>query len=77
MDPGREWRYPWRWFDEGVLNKCQPNCHTMTNGTSFDSLLCLAKSNGLDVEAVRASKDWNENDFRYIKYFFINMKKTR
>lgn len=64
VDPGREWRYPWRWFDEDVLNKCQPICHTVTNGMSIDSLLCLAKCNGLHVEAVRASKDWTENDFR-------------
>ena len=64
VDPGRKWRYPWRWFDEGVLNKCQPNHHSMTNGMSFDSLLCLGKCNGLSVEAVRASLDWSESDFR-------------
>jgi len=34
------------------------------NGCSMDVLMCIAKCNGLTVEAVRASMDWTEEDFR-------------
>ncbi|XP_066913885.1 uncharacterized protein [Clytia hemisphaerica] len=64
MDPKRQWKYPWRFYDEGILNKCVPCSHTAVNGCSMDTLMCLAKSNGLSVEAVRASLDWTMDDFR-------------
>ena len=64
MDPKREWKYPWRWYDAEMLNKCAPNEHTMANGCSLDLLICMAKSNGLCVEGVRASADWTLQDFR-------------
>jgi len=64
MDPQKQWKYPWRWYNETMLIKCVPAQHTATNGCSMDVLMCIAKCNGLTVEAVRASMDWTEEDFR-------------
>ena len=64
VDPKRQWKYPWRWFDDEMLNSCKPIEHTSLNGCSLDALMCMAKCNDLSVEVVRASKDWNIEDFR-------------
>lgn len=55
VDPRRMWKYPWRWYDEYMLNTCVSLETMKSSGCSFDDLACIARCNKLSVEAVRVS----------------------
>src|SRR5215813_5260972 len=55
IDPGRLWKGPWRWFSEDLLDCCVPLEHVRERGLDMDELACLARCNGADVQAFRAS----------------------
>jgi len=46
IDPGRTWKGPWRWFDESMLECCEPLEVVKSKGISMDKLDCLARCNG-------------------------------
>jgi glutathione gamma-glutamylcysteinyltransferase len=56
IDPGRAWRGPWRWFGEELLDCCRPLDVVKEKGITFAQLVCLARCNGAQVEARRASE---------------------
>jgi hypothetical protein len=56
IDPLRQWRGVWRWYDETMLDCCRPLDDVRANGITLPEFVCLAKCNGLDPEFHRA--DW-------------------
>jgi len=46
IDPGRTWKGPWRWFDESLLDCCEPLEVVKTEGISLLKAHCLARCNG-------------------------------
>lgn len=46
IDPGRKWKGPWRWFDESLLDCCEPLPVVQQQGIPLRKLHCLARCNG-------------------------------
>lgn len=54
---------PWRWFDDSMLDCCEPLVKIKANGTTFGQVACLAHCNGAKVDAFRTSET-TVDDFR-------------
>ncbi|KAL3328585.1 hypothetical protein AABB24_035963 [Solanum stoloniferum] len=63
IDPGRKWKGPWRWFDESMLDCCEPLEKVKAKGISFGKVVCLAHCAGAKVEAFRSNLS-TIDDFR-------------
>jgi len=50
VDPGRMWKAPWRWYHEELLDSCLPLSLARRRGIAMTHLVCLAKTNGLEVQ---------------------------
>ncbi|XP_031264748.1 glutathione gamma-glutamylcysteinyltransferase 1-like [Pistacia vera] len=61
--PGRKWKGPWRWFDESMLDCCEPLKKVKEKGISFGKLICLAHCAGAKVEAFCTNQS-TIDDFR-------------
>jgi glutathione gamma-glutamylcysteinyltransferase len=55
IDPGRRWKGPWRWFDESMLDCCEPLDKVKAQGITFGKVACLAHCSGADVQSFRAN----------------------
>lgn len=54
---------PWRWFDESMLDCCEPLEKVKAKGISFEKVACLAHCAGAKVEAFRSNQT-NIDEFR-------------
>lgn len=63
IDPGRKWKGPWRWFDDSMLDCCEPLGKIQSQGITFGKVACLARCNGAKVEPFRSDQT-NIDDFR-------------
>ncbi|KAF7818451.1 glutathione gamma-glutamylcysteinyltransferase 3-like isoform X1 [Senna tora] len=63
IDPGRKWKGPWRWFDDSMLDCCEPLTKIKEKGITFGKVACLARCNGAKVEAFRTNEK-TIDDFR-------------
>ncbi|MQM19970.1 hypothetical protein Taro_052983 [Colocasia esculenta] len=63
IDPGRKWKGPWRWFDESMLDCCEPLEEVKVKGTTFGTVACLALCAGAKVEPFRTN-ELTVDDFR-------------
>ncbi|KAJ4726930.1 Phytochelatin Synthase, Glutathione gamma-glutamylcysteinyltransferase [Melia azedarach] len=63
IDPGRTWKGPWRWFDDTMLDCCEPLGKIKEEGITFGKVACLAHCNGANVEAFRTNET-SIDDFR-------------
>ncbi|XP_028777881.1 glutathione gamma-glutamylcysteinyltransferase 3-like isoform X1 [Neltuma alba] len=63
IDPGRKWKGPWRWFDDSMLDCCEPLDKIKEKGITFGKVACLAQCNGAKVEAFRTNET-TIDDFR-------------
>ncbi|OVA13849.1 Phytochelatin synthase [Macleaya cordata] len=63
IDPGRKWKGPWRWFDESMLDCCEPLEKIKNEGITFAKVACLALCNGANVQALRTNQS-TIDDFR-------------
>ncbi|KAL1350205.1 hypothetical protein HN51_014333 [Arachis hypogaea] len=63
IDPGRKWKGPWRWFDDSMLDCCEPLEKVKAEGITFGKVACLARCNGARVEAFRSDES-TIDDFR-------------
>lgn len=63
IDPGRKWKGPWRWFDESMLDCCEPLEKVKAEGISFGKVVCLAHCAGAKVDAFRTNHS-TIDDFR-------------
>ncbi|CAA2952147.1 glutathione gamma-glutamylcysteinyltransferase 1-like isoform X1 [Olea europaea subsp. europaea] len=66
IDPGRKWKGPWRWFDESMLDCCEPLEKVKDKGISFGKVVCLAQCAGANVEAFRANQSTIDEFRRYV-----------
>lgn len=55
VDPRRSWKGPWRWYEESMLNCCVDLEQVKKTGITFGTFACLAKCQGLNVNAVHGS----------------------
>ncbi|KAL8139159.1 hypothetical protein V2J09_005160 [Rumex salicifolius] len=51
IDPGRTWKGPWRWYDESMLDCCEPLEKVKDEGISFGKLASLARCAGAKVSS--------------------------
>eukprot|EP01135_Chromosphaera_perkinsii_P008454 Nk52_evm22s1360 gene=Nk52_evmTU22s1360 len=49
IDPGRTWKGVWRWFDERMLDCCEPIDKVEKVGITFSKVACLARCNGANA----------------------------
>lgn len=54
---------PWRWFDDSMLDCCEPLVKIKENGITFGKVACLARCNGAKVDAFRSDES-TIDDFR-------------
>ena len=67
IDPGRTWKGPWRWFDESMLDCCEPLEKVKAKGISIGKIACLAHCAGAVVQTFRTNES-STNEFRnYVK----------
>ncbi|RLM93537.1 glutathione gamma-glutamylcysteinyltransferase 1-like [Panicum miliaceum] len=57
IDPGRRWKGPWRWFDESMLDCCEPLDKVKAEGITFGKVACLARCSGAEVQSFRANRE--------------------
>ncbi|KNC99293.1 uncharacterized protein SPPG_05547 [Spizellomyces punctatus DAOM BR117] len=69
IDPGRQWKGVWRWYDESMLDCCRPLEDVMKNGITLPEFVCLARCNGLKAHLRRADKITKEQ-------FLADLKQT-
>lgn len=55
VDPMRQYRGPWRWFEERHLDCCAPLERVERSGITLGQFRCLAACNGVDAEVVRGA----------------------
>jgi hypothetical protein len=63
VDPGRVWQGVWRWFDESMLDCCQPLDVTRLKGLTLATLACLAHCNAAHV-TLHYGPSVSEEEFR-------------
>lgn len=54
---------PWRWFDESMLDCCEPLENVKAKGITFAKVACLAQCAGAQVESFRSNQS-TIDDFR-------------
>lgn len=54
IDPKRNWKGPWRYFAEELLDCCTPIETVKQRGITFSEFACLAQCNGASVQMKRA-----------------------
>lgn len=57
---------PWRWFDDSMLDCCEPLAKIKADGITFGKVACLAHCNGAKVEAFRTSERTIDDFRKYI-----------
>lgn len=63
IDPHRRWKGNWRFYSEELLECCEPLTLFKEHGINLDKLTSLARCNGLEAQAHRAS-DSSLQEFR-------------
>lgn len=58
---------PWRWFDESMLDCCEPLDKVKAEGISFGKLVCLAQCAGAEVEAYRTTQTTIDKFRQFVK----------
>ncbi|KAF8392162.1 hypothetical protein HHK36_022504 [Tetracentron sinense] len=66
IDPGRKWKGPWRWFDESMLDCCEPLEKIKAKGITFGKVACLAHCNGAQVESFRTNQSTIDDFRKYV-----------
>ncbi|XP_027094649.2 glutathione gamma-glutamylcysteinyltransferase 1 isoform X1 [Coffea arabica] len=67
IDPGRKWKGPWRWFDESMLDCCEPLEKVKANGISFGKVACLACCAGAEVVAFHTNQSTVDDFRKYVR----------
>ena len=57
---------PWRWFDESMLDCCEPLEKVKARGISLGKLVCLANCAGAKVQAFRTNQSTIDDFRKYI-----------
>jgi Phytochelatin synthase len=54
VDPMRQWKGVWRWYDETMLDCCRSLQEIQQSGITLGEFVCIAKCNGLEATKCRA-----------------------
>ena len=57
---------PWRWFDDTMLDCCEPLAKIKTDGITFGKVACLARCNGAKVVSFRANESTIDDFRKYV-----------
>lgn len=57
---------PWRWFDESMLECCEPLQIVKDKGITFGKVVCLAHSSGAKVQAFRTTQSTIDDFRKYV-----------
>lgn len=57
IDPQRQWKGPWRWYEQEMLSCCRPLDAVAEVGITLNEFACLARCNGLTATAVQPRLD--------------------
>lgn len=55
IDPGRIYSGVWRWWEDGMLNSCQPLDEVRIRGITLPKLACLSRCSGVTTSLIYAS----------------------
>ncbi|KAJ3339184.1 hypothetical protein HDU91_001061, partial [Kappamyces sp. JEL0680] len=62
VDPLRQWKGVWRWYDETMLDCCRPLELVKHDGITLSEFVCLAKCNGLEAK-LRLAETTDHSEF--------------
>ena len=62
VDPHQQWKGPWRWYSEDMLNCCLSTQHIKSNGITLKDFQCLAMCQGLSVDVHYAYPEQEQQD---------------
>ncbi len=68
VDPHRVWKGVWRWFDESMLDCCDPLDVIQLKGITLAKLGCLARCNGANVEMYYGDEITLEKFREHVKF---------
>lgn len=57
---------PWRWFDETMLDCCEPLDKVKAKGISFGKVICLGHCAGAKVESFRTNQSSIDEFRKYV-----------
>lgn len=57
---------PWRWFDDTMLDCCEPLEKVKVDGISFPKVACLAYCNGAEVKAFHTNESTIDEFRNYV-----------
>ncbi|KAH6773136.1 phytochelatin synthase 1 [Perilla frutescens var. hirtella] len=66
IDPCRKWKGPWRWFDETMLDCCEPLDKVKAKGISFGKVTCLGLCAGAKVKSYRTNQSSIDEFRKYV-----------
>eukprot|EP00934_Nitzschia_sp_Nitz4_P005491 Nitzschia sp. Nitz4//scaffold2_size372955//265589//266934//NITZ4_000453-RA/size372955-snap-gene-0.44-mRNA-1//1//CDS//3329546868//5481//frame0 len=64
VDPLQNWKGPWRWYEESMLNCCLDLEDVKTSGITLKDFQCLAHCQGLSVDSTYCDEQSTLEDFR-------------
>lgn len=76
LDPGIQWRKPWRWYTEEILGRCYPLHKVKENGITFSEFISLARCNGVSVESYYADTTTVDDFRKHVKSVCIRNSYT-
>ena len=68
IDPLRQWKGVWRWYDENMLDCCRSLDDIRISGITLPEFACLARCNGLLVNVKRADQTTKQEFLESLKY---------
>eukprot|EP00532_Pseudo-nitzschia_australis_P004402 CAMPEP_0168179684 /NCGR_PEP_ID=MMETSP0139_2-20121125/10004_1 /TAXON_ID=44445 /ORGANISM="Pseudo-nitzschia australis, Strain 10249 10 AB" /LENGTH=456 /DNA_ID=CAMNT_0008099589 /DNA_START=128 /DNA_END=1498 /DNA_ORIENTATION=- len=66
VDPGQQWKGPWRWYTENMLNCCVDLEEIKKDGITLRDFHCLAYCQGLSVEEQYCDETSSLENFRRV-----------
>ena len=64
VDPNKMWKFPWRWYDEDMLEQYFSVDIIKKDGITFDQFTDIAKHNSLNLKVNRMNKGLTIDQFR-------------
>ncbi|XP_064598781.1 uncharacterized protein LOC135465471 [Liolophura sinensis] len=79
VDPGRVWKFPWRWYHERML-ACRCRCTSVdtaaVDGITLDQFVCIAENNFLMAKTRRATAELTAGEFRDVVKWVTRQEQT-
>lgn len=73
IDPMRQWKGVWRWYDESMLDCCRSLEEIKVHGITLNEFECIALCNGLEAETFRGDEMYF---LEIMNQIFVDKKKS-